>query len=159
MRLKAYLISVLAGYCLVRGNRIRARKWFDRYFALEPAPHAMPLAQDAFLKILEDRGSEARSRFLECLENAESDPGGMNDYIAIYCRFWIAVYDPKVSCQQTLKILSNAHDAKESKWFKLNFPLPSSKVVARIKEDPPTAPLSAERWAFPTHNVRVTFSE
>ena len=135
MALRAYICSVFAGYCLIRGKREAARKWFDRYFAMQPSPNTTAMAQEAFLCILEGRSDDAKRRFAECLKEALSEQNGEEGFVATYCRFWLTAYDPAKSCEETLRILANANASKEWKLFKANFILPSLEAVRGIKQD------------------------
>jgi hypothetical protein len=97
-----------------KGKMDRARKRMDRALASTAEPEAFMLAFDGFLMVREDRVQLARARFSECLRIAKSEESADDDYVAKFCRLWLAIGDESVGFEE----IKSAAEEQNAAWSK-----------------------------------------
>ena len=92
--------------------------------------HAISVNRDVFdfvrpyegvLMIYEHRHEEARSRFSECLRSLPLEKNPDEEYISIFCRFYLAAYDGQKGLEE-LRDAALAQDARPMVKRFLSFP-------------------------------------
>lgn len=128
----------------------------DLALACTAKPEALILAFDGNLMIKEDRLQPAMARFQECLEIAKPEESADDDYVARYCRLWLAINDERVGFEE---IKSRAEEQnlawpKASKFVQAY--LPRSPIDALEKICGHRTAESLNDWCQPPHATFIS---
>ena len=144
-----------------KGRMARARKRMDMAPASTLKPSAFILAYDGLVMLGEDRLELARARFSECLRIARPEECADDDYVAKYCRLWLAIFDESVGCEEIKSAAEeqNAARSKASKLVQTCLPrLPIDAVEEICGDRTPKIPDSGQRPSRPLHiNTDIGF--
>ena len=125
-----------------------------------PAPFI--LAFDALVMVGEDRLELARARFFECLEIARTEKSGDDEYVAKYCRLWLAISDESVGFEviKSAAEEQNATWSKASKLVQMYLPrCPTDALEEICGHRTPRGPENLQRPSNPLHiNIETTFN-
>lgn len=157
MRLRALPFFLIANFQFNRGKPSSARQWLDKYFAREPEPDTMAIAQDAFLLIIDAQHARARARLNQCLTMASPDVSSIDQYLISFCEFWLAAYDTKFTNDEVKGLLKAAQNAPGSLKLKANFPLPRPETIDRIRDDGAAYPFRPGKNLLGDGDATVTF--
>ena len=129
--IKALIFSVIAGYHFDRGDRVKARNWMDRTFAIDLAHDSSVIGTDAILYVLEGRSSKAAARFNDCLAAIEQRPSANDEYLRIFCSFWLKILFDQASAAELEDMTIRAFGLKVDAWFQRRFRFPPREAIQK----------------------------
>lgn len=103
-----------------------ARAKLDQVLARSGHHFDFIVAFDAFVMVVEDRPNEAKMRFKECLESLPARRTADEDYIALYCEFFLSAYSGSTELDA---IRTSAMDLQPRKTLVRFLKFPLSEVV------------------------------
>ncbi|MFL0357569.1 hypothetical protein ACI5KX_13980 [Erythrobacter sp. GH1-10] len=127
--IRGFVLYLIAGYFFDRQNLDKARKWMDRSNANDPGFHAHVVATDAILCVLEGRSTEAYQRFSHCLGLIEKVRSPNDEYLTIFCRFWLKALDDRASPSELESMAGEASGLPVDKWLRRRFRFPSRESI------------------------------
>lgn len=95
-----------------KGKVGRARKRLGMALASTAKPAPFILAFDGIVMVGEDRLDLARARFSECLRIAKPEESADDDYVAKFCRLWLAISDENVGFEE----IKSAAEEQNAAW-------------------------------------------
>lgn len=155
--------GVLSARECKKGNLQEARMLLDEAFSV--AQDGVPsriLAYDARLMVLEGRHEEAQDRLLECLESLPEDRDADAEYIYLYCKLQLSIYDARCSYPELEALRESAAilrlDQLRSRTNQLVLPLPSRQVFEGLLGYRRHIPTTDETQNSLTRPAKVNFN-
>lgn len=102
-----------------------ARKKLDAVLSRSKIDFDFIVAFDALMMVMEDRHDEARNRFRECLEGLPSERNNDEEYISLFCRFYLSSYAKNPNVDE-LRESAIGLGARETVQRFLRFPSPDA---------------------------------
>ncbi|MDP4539942.1 hypothetical protein Q9K01_09925 [Qipengyuania sp. DY56-A-20] len=133
----------------------RARKRLDMALASTPKPAPFILAFDGLVMVGEDRLDFARTRLSECLRVVKPEESADDDYVAKFCRLWLAISDENVGFDE-IKSAAKEQNAAWSQASKLvQIYLPRSPIDALEEICGHRTPKVLDNWQRPSNPPHI----